>query len=369
MSLPRRRRLQSSRGAQRRRDLVAVLLLAAACKGPSAGPPEAHLALPADTLEAEWAELPVAAAVGSGRWVVVAADWDAAVIADFGNKSLAPLGGAKQQAYLHPFMAFTSGDSIYLADWGKRRTTVWTFQGKLADSLPVADALRGAFVRARDAAGQLYFQVDPAPKRDGSGNQDSIAIVRAPRSLARFDTLARLSPRELAQVSRENATRYEQRIFGGNDLWGVWPDGTVWIARRFRNQIVSVDVRGKLSKGPELPDPVYEVTEADRQRYLQGYPAEARPKETDLVWASILPPFTAAFAAPNGTVWLEKSKPALDSVRRIQVVDRSGKLQRVLLLHGQARLLAVGADKLLLAEQFAKGVRLMEVRIPAAGLR
>jgi hypothetical protein len=307
----------------------------------------------------------VAAPLGGGKWAVVAADWDAAVIADFADKSLTPLGGARQKAYLHPFMVFAAGDSIYVGDWGKRRTTVWTFAGKLMDSLPVADPLRGAFLRARDASGHLYFQADPPPRRGDSGNQDSSAIVRTDRSLERVDTVARLAPPELAQVTRGNVVRYEPRVFSGSDLWGVWPDGSVWIVRRFRNQLVSVDPRGQVNKGPELPDPVYEVTTSDRLRYLQRYPTDMRPKETDLVWALIFPPFVGAFAAPDGRIWLEKSKPELDSLRRIQVLDRNGALRRVLLLHGQARLLAVGADQLLLAEQFEGGVRLMEVRIPA----
>jgi hypothetical protein len=349
---------------KRSRTIAALLILSAACQGPAQGPAEEALALPADTLEAEWAELPAAVAVSGERWVVVSPDWDAAVFTDFAAKTFSPLGGPKSRAYLHPFMVFAAGDSIYLADWGMRRTTVWSSDGKLADSLPVADSLRGAFVRARDAAGQLYFQVDPRPKRDGSGNQDSIAIARAPRSLARFDTLAHLAPRELAQVSRENASRFEQRIFSGEDRWGVWPDGTLWIARRFRNQLVTLDSRGKVIKGPLLPDPVYEVTAADRDRYLQAYPAGVRPKESDLAWASIIHPFLAAFTGPGGTVWLEKSKPVLDSLRRIQVLDREGRLQRVLVLRGPARLIAVGVEKLLLAEPFAGGMRLMEVRIP-----
>jgi hypothetical protein len=343
---------------------IALLALGAACQGPPPGPQEEALALAADTLEAEWAELPAAVAAG-GRWVVVSPDWDAAMFADFGAKTLTPLGGPKSKAYLHPFMVFAAGDSIYLTDWGRRRTTVWSSDGTLADSMPVADALRGAFVRARDAAGQLYYQVDPQARPDGSGNQDSIAIVRAPRSLARFDTIAHLAPRELAQVSRENSSRFEQRIFSGEDRWGVWPDGTLWIARRFRNQLVTLDSRGKVTKGPQLPDPVYEVTAADRERHLQAYPVEVRPKETDLAWASIFPPFLAAFTAPGGGVWLEKSKPAQDSVRRIQVLDREGRLQRVLVLHGPGRLIAVGADHILVAEQVPTGVRLTQVRIPS----
>lgn len=341
-----------------------LVLLAAGCGPESAGPPEEALPHASDSLQAEWGELPAAVATRSGRWVVVSPGWDAAVIAEFGSNALTPLGGPKQQAYLHPFLVFAVGDTVFLGDWGKRRVTAWT-DGKLVDSLPVADPLRGAYPRARDAAGQLYFQVDPQPKRDGSGNQDSIAIVRAPRTLAQFDTVAQLAPRELAQVERENSTRFEQPVFSGNDAWGVWPDGTVWIMRRFRNQLVTVNARGDIVKGPELPDPVYEVTQADREQHLQSYPVDVRPQEVDLAWALLFPPFAAAFTAPDGSIWLEKTKPALDSLRRIQVLDRSGHLQRVLVLRGQARLIAVGAEKLLVAERFEKEVRLMEIRIPA----
>ena len=171
-----------------------ALILAACGPGAATAPPFESLALAADTLEAPWTNLPAAAAMGPGRWAVVAGDWDAAAIADFTGKSLTPLGGAKQQAFQHPSAVFTVGDTIYLADWGKRRTTVWTGDGRLIDSIPSPDALRGVAPRGRDGAGQLYFEVRPLPGRGGIGNRDSAAIVRAPRDMARFDTVARLAP-------------------------------------------------------------------------------------------------------------------------------------------------------------------------------
>jgi hypothetical protein len=183
--------------------------------------------------------------------------------------------------------------------------------------------------------------------------------------LARFDTVARLAPLDLKEMRREQNNRFERLILSGNDLWGVWPDGTVWIARLLRNQIITRDRLGKTTRGPELPDPVYEVTQADRDRYLQGFPADVRPKETDFPYALIHPPFLSAFTAAGETIWLEKSKPALDSVRRIQVLNRAGDLKRVLRLTGEARPIAVGGEAILVAEQFAGGIRLMQVRIPA----
>jgi hypothetical protein len=346
-------------------SVISVLFALACGPEPAVAPPEEDLAFPSDTLEAGWGNFPQAAALGVGRWVVVSSDFDAAVIADFSRKLMTPLGGVKQKAYIHPSAVFAFADTIYVSDWGKRRTTVWTGDGKLVDSIPVPDALRGSSPKARDGAGQLYFEVAPLPKRDGSGNRDSAAIVRAPRDISRFDTLARLAPLDLKEMRPgQPSQRFERMIFSGMDLWGVWPDGTVWIARLLHNQIDVRDPSGKVVHGPELPDPVYEVTQADRNRFLQGFPAEVRPKETDLPWALIHTPFVAAFMASDG-IWLEKSKPALDSVRRIQVLDRQGNLKRVLRLKGEARLIAVGAENILVAQQFERGVRLMQIRIPA----
>jgi len=342
------------------------MTLATAC-GPeqAVAPPEEDLAFPSDTLEANWGNLPAAAPLSGGRWAVVSSDFDAAVIADFNRKLVSPLGGPKQRAYIHPAAVFSFADTIYLADWGKRRATVWSAEGRLVDSIPVPDALRGSPLKARDGAGQLYFEVGPQPKRDGSGNRDSAAVVRAPRDLTRFDTLIRLAPLDLKEMRPgQPSQRFERMIFSGLDLWGVWPDGGVWVARLLHNQIDIRDPSGKVTHGPELPDPVYEVTQADRNQFLQRFPPDVRPKETDLPWALIHSPFVAAFMAPDG-IWLEKSKPALDSVRRIQVLDRQGNLRRLLRLKGEARLIAVGADKILVAQQFERGVRLMQIRIPA----
>jgi hypothetical protein len=262
---------------------------------------------------------------------------------------------------------FAVGDTIYLSDRGKRRTTVWTGGGRLIDSIPLPDALRGNAPKARDGAGQLYFEVRPPPGRGGIGNRDSAAIVRAPRDLSRFDTVARLAPVDVREMQRGEMTRFERQVFSGDDLWGVWRDGTIWIARLLRNQLESIEPGGRVTRGPELPDPVFEVTQADRLRYLQGFPSDVRPNEGDLPWALVFPPFVAAFRPPGETIWLEKSKPVLDTARSIQVVSRHGELLRILRLLGDARLLGVGSDAALFAEQFEKGVRLMLVRIPGAG--
>jgi hypothetical protein len=324
------------------------------------------LPLAADTLPLPYGAALRAAPLSDGRWVVLAPDFDQVIIADVAHRTSVPLAsGTRRNALVHPFGVFTVGDTIYVADWGTRRTTLWLPDGGLIDSIPAQDALRGYQPEGRDAAGQLYFEVPPLPGRDGSGNRDSAAIVRVPAGVARFDTVAQLTPLELMQVQRENSTRFEQRIFSGTDQWGVFPDGTVWVARIFRNRVVFYSARGDRKQGPELPDPVYEVSQADRTWFLSNYPPDLRPSETDLPWALVHPPFVAGFQGPGETIWLEKSKVITDSLRRIHVLDRTGNLQRILQVVGQGRLIAVGQSSVLIAESASsEGVRLMEVRIP-----
>lgn len=346
---------------------VLALLALAACGGSRSNQEPAAEPLPAaaDTLLAPWpGQLPVAALLGPSRWVVVAPDYDAAVIADLGAGTLTPLGGPRQRRYLHPFAVTTVGDTIYLADWGMRRTTVWSADGRLVDSIPAPDATRGTLPKARDAAGRLYFEVAPPPGRDGSGNRDSAVIVRASPSLTRFDTVMRLAPLDLARMERESTIRFERRVLSGGDLWGVRRDGTIWVARTIQNRVDFRDSSGNVRRGPGLPDPVYEITQADRDLLLATYPEDVRPRVEDLPWAIIHPPFTAAFQSPDGAIWLEKSKPAVDTVRKIHVLDEAGDIRRVLLLFGHGRLIAVGSTTLLVAEPGREGVRLLEVRIP-----
>ncbi len=348
-----------------RRGVLAVAVLAAACgEGRAPLPPFETLPTAADTLVVPWGAVQ-GAPLPDGRWAVVAPGFDAAGIADLRAGTFTPLGGDRQQAYLHPNAVFTRGDTIYVADWGRRRTTVWTAGGQLIDSIAAPDATRGILPRTRDAAAQFYFEVPPPPGRDGSGNRDSAVVVRAAPGLARFDTVARLAPLELAEMIRSQSRRFERRVFSGTDLWGIWNDGTLWVARVYRNRIQSIAPRGESRTGPELPDPVYEVTAADREHYLANFPADVRPAEGDLPWALIHPPFVAAFQTGAEEIWLEKSKPALDSLRRIHVLDREGRLRRILQLVGRARLVAVGNGALLVSEVFPDGIRLMEIPVPA----
>jgi hypothetical protein len=189
--------------------------------------------------------------------------------------------------------------------------------------------------------------------------------VRVGQNGTRFDTLARLAPLDLAEVEDQGVRRFERRVFSGQDRWGVLKDGTVWVARVYRNELHWRDPKGRWIRGPGLPDKVIEVSRVDREHWLLQFPEDLRGTAERLPYAPIKPPFENAYGTPAGDVWLEKSRAAVDSVRTYHIVDRQGVLTRVLVLPSrQGHIIAIGDTLALVAEQWREGVRLMQVRIP-----
>ena len=345
---------------------AALLLLGAAgCGGGAREYPEAVFAPPPDTILTRYATVPAGAWLGGTRWVVVSQEFDEAIIADFATRSVQVLGGKGEAEIRHPFSGFSFAETAYVADWAARRLTAWDAAGRFAEGLTAPDRLRGILPRARDAARQWYFEVPPPPSRDGSSNQDSAAVVRATADLARFDTIVRLSPLDLAEVEDQSGRRFERRIFSGTDEWGVLREGTVWVARVYVNRVDWISSEGRTHRGPSLPDRIIEVTTTDLEHWLLQFPEELRSTAAHAQWSPIKPPFTEGLTAASGEVWLEKSRHIADSTNTYHIVDREIGLRYVAILPlRQGHVIAVGDTVALIAEQYAEGVRLMQAPIP-----
>ena len=336
----------------------------AACEKPAAPVPVAELHPTADTVLIPSTEPPSGVWLGENRWLVVSPNERTVTIVEMGSRARAPLGGARSKAYRNPFGAFRAGDSAYVNDWGLARATIWTLIGKLAGTLPVSTALRGALPRARDGAGQFYYEITPMPGPDGSGYRDSAAVVRATPDLARYDTVARLAPPDLTTVGGQGGAHFERRALSGSDRWGVLPDGTVWVARVIGNRVEWIAPNGTRTRGEALPDPVLPVSEEDREIFYRQFPPDLRSNAEKIEFTLVHPPFVAAMTAPNGEVWLEKSRTFGDSLQSWQLVSRTGRLTQVFRIHGNGRLLAVAPDLVLVADPHADGYRLLTYRIP-----
>lgn len=319
-----------------------------------------------DTVLTPYAEVTAAGWLGGSRWAVLAPGENAVAIADFGKKALTPLAGRSSKLLRNPSNLFVADDTLYVADWGLRRLTLWTPEGRLVRGIPAANTVRGTLPRARDRDGYFYLDLYPFPGPDGSGNRDSAAVLRIDTSFARADTIAHLAPLDIAEVQGDAGRRFERRIFSGMDRWGVLPDGSLWLGRVYDNRVDWRGPDGHWSRGQPLPDRVLEVTRYDRELFLRKFPPELRRTAQDLPFAAIKPPFEAGITDPRGDVWLEKSRAPADSSRRYQLVNREGQLVREIGVRGRGRILAAGATSVLVAEPTADGTRLIRVALPPA---
>ena len=346
-----------------------ALLLVTACGDPAPPPPVVTLTAGADTVGTGYAEVADAAWLGDDRWAVVAPLDVTVGLLSLGAGTALPLGGKGGKEIRNPSLVFVVRDTVYVGDWGLRRISLWTRDGRLARAIPAPTRTRGALPEERDDAGRWYLAQKPSPGRDGSGNRDSAAIVLAGTDFQTLDTIAGLAPLDLAEVAGDAGRRFEPRALSGLDRWGVLPDGWVWVARVTDNRVDWRNAEGEWERGDALPDRVLEVTEYDRQLFVRKFPPELRRTAEQLPFAAVKPPFEAAFSSPAGTVWLEKSRAPADSSRRYHEVDRTGRLVREIRVPGTGRIVAVGGDQALVAERVTDGTRFIGFPIPRMDTR
>jgi hypothetical protein len=318
-----------------------------------------------DSVATDYSDITEAASLAANRWAVLAPQNESAAIVDFSTRAITPLGGRGSKQLRNPSTLFFAADTLYIGDWGLRRTTLWSPTARLVRTIPTADVVRGRLPQGRDRAGNFYLDLYPSAGSDGSGNRDSAAVVRVDPSFTRGDTIARLAPLDIAEVVGDAGRRFERRVFGGMDRWGVLGDGSLWVARVYNNRVDWRAPSGQWSKGEALPDRVLEVTRYDRELFLRKFPPELRGTAQQLPFAPLKPPFEAGMTSAAGDVWLEKSRAPADSTRRYHVVDRRGHLIREVQLRGKGRIIAVGADAALVAETTPSGVRLIQFGLPA----
>jgi len=336
-----------------------------ACGGTAPPVPVVHLIVAGNTVGTSFSEVTGAVWLDDDRWAVLAPSDQVVAVVDMGAGTVRSLGGTSAKEMLHPATLFRAGDTLFVGDWGRRRTTAWTLNGQLVRAIPVSGGLRGALPRARDAAGRFYYELAPPPGPDGRGNRDSASIVRDDGLQEHADTIARLSPLDLAEVIGDAGRRFERRVFSGEDAWGVLPDGSLWVARVYLNRVDWRSRDGVWQRGRPLPDRVLEVTRYDREMFLRRFPPELRSTAEQLPFAAVKPPFEKGLTGPGGEAWLQKSRAPADTTCRYHVIDREGRLLRELQVPGAGWVVAIGGGTVLVAERSRDGIRLLRFAIPA----
>lgn len=227
--------------------------------------------------------------------------------------------------------------------------------------------------RGTDVRGYLYFEgpsVTFGP--EGPVTADSAPVMRYDRKTYKYDTLTFVRlPKNNAEVRTSNSggNRNVQVRMGGQvpfparDIWTVLPNGTVAVARVADYHLDLIGANKQVVRGPAVPFTPVKVGEAEKALYRKeaasnrpmaimrtiengrtntsAGPAPA-PGEPDS-WPTVKPPFTTSIlAAPNGDVWVDRSRAAKDDIPRYDVFSSAGKLVGQVLLPRDTRVVALG---------------------------
>ena len=320
--------------------------------------PTLDLAPTDDTLTLTFGALTEGAWLHDQVWAVLSPDDATVWLVDFHAGAVTPLGSSGT-SYRNPYGVFSAGDTLFINDWGMGRTTMWSSDGDLLDAIQATDATRGTLPRGRDGVGRFYVALRPHPGPDGRGNEDSAVVVRTDTRMETADTIAMLAPFDIEEVFGDAGRRFERRVFSGEDAWGVFPDGALWIARVKHNRVWWY-TDDEEHRGSMLPDPVYPVTRADREVFLRRFPEGLRGTAQRLPFADIKPPFRSGVTGGDGMIWLEKSRELQDTVQMYHRVGRDGELEALIRVPLPARVLAVSPSGVLVAESVEDGVRLWQ---------
>jgi len=232
--------------------------------------------------------------------------------------------GAAASVYKFPgWVAHLAGDTVALVDFAALRTTLWTAAGQPVRALQLPPVGGPTPVLAYDQDGFGYKADYEAIVGGGEPGRvvrpESVSVFRLELATGRVDTVARLAAPEYGDATFGEQTQEVAKIFGPNDLFGVLPDGRLWVARARENRVEwrgpgGVWVRGKPHEYTKVA-----VTDADKQRVIEKIREQGKgrglPDTLHLEWpfAENKPPFEAGMGSPAGDVWLQRPR-SLDAV-------------------------------------------------------
>lgn len=272
-------------------------------------------------------------------------------------------------------------------------------RGQVAAARTQAAAAGGGMLRGADGIdrrGMLYSTSSPLRiGPDGPEVADSVAVLRMSRDGTRTDTIASIHrPGAQASGSTTSGGTQVRLVIGAGtpfdprDEWAVAPDGRVAVVRHSPYRVEWVAPAGTVTRGPVQPYTPIRITNADREaaaeararagglRVMAGpggtqvtMGAGAMPEASDVAWPETKPPFTAGAArvAPNGHLWVLRTRAASDQVPRYDVFDGAGRLVHRVALPRETRLLGFGESTVYVVRRDADDLEYVQ-RLSSAGL-
>ncbi len=224
--------------------------------------------------------------------------------------------------------------------------------------------------RYADARGRLYWTGQPfTPPTDGGPpkSADSVPVIRYDRVTKKTDSLAWVRVAKGNLQTSGGGGNVQMRFgvanpFTPRDEWAVTPDGRVAVLRSPEYRVEWYGPSGKSHSATIAYDKV-KVTEKHKEQWR-----ESRKSQTSVMvtvnngqrsvrtgpppanipdpgnWPEFMPPFleNAVFVAPNGLVWVNRTRDASDESADFDVIDASGKVAMRVVLPQKVRLAGLG---------------------------
>jgi hypothetical protein len=268
-------------------------------------------------------------------------------------------------------------DTTLLVDRMNRRFLFILPNGKTGESLAYpADLGLGVDPRFVDGAGRIYFQGSLLPaggRLEGSvTTPDSVPLLRWDRR-SRLDTVAFLKvPAMNLHTSGGSGARMvmmRSQPFSPEDAWAVARDGRLAVARVADYHIDWFSPSKQKTSGPANRFERLRVNEADKEAQRRamrnprvfvsggagGGSRAAPPPPADMPepeYPEFKPPFPgrSAWVAPDGNLWLLRSRLGGDPVPTLDVFDARGNLVGKVTIPRDRRVVGFGANSVYMAK-------------------
>jgi hypothetical protein len=249
--------------------------------------------------------------------------------------TILPTDPAPGKHKLPGYVVRLAGDTVGLVDYATERTTLWSEKGEYLATLSVHGVGGHNLAVNYDAKGNAYKE-DIRSVLGGlePGQElafDSLNVLKIPRGDTIADTVAKLKLPPWGRGQFGEQVKIVSTIFAVRDIFGVMPDGSLWIARGSNNAVDWITPSGELETGPSRSYTKIAVTQPEKDAFLErlreqmarlGAPAGI---ELTYPFADEKAPFTSGLTNPGGEVWLERARAFGDSVPVWDVVGRNGK--------------------------------------------
>ena len=245
--------------------------------------PRTVLDQPEATLERTFQQVSNVVELGDGRVALAELKDRTFLFADFKTGEITPVGEhvdtiaptdpAPGKHKLPGHVLRMNGDTLGLLDFAAERTTLWNEQGQFLGTLGGRGVGGHNQAVAYDAKGNAYKE-DVRSVLGGlePGQElmfDSLSILRISPNDTIADTVAKLKLPPWGRGQFGEQVKMVSTIFAGRDLFGVLPDGSLWVARASNNAVDWLSPAGVWSRGPSRRFTNIPVGQPEKDAFLE----------------------------------------------------------------------------------------------------